>query len=233
MAVDVMVAAYGTKALDSIFAAVVFVIVAVVGLVVAKVVAKIIRKLSSLAKVEHAIKKRDLDKALLGFSLTDVVAVLAEVYIVLLALGVAGNAVNSTLLSDWAGAATTYLGSAVQGIVLLVVGLFVAEYISQRIKNSGILAANLIGMAVEVFIAYNALVLALPSLFPQADTALLKDSFSLLLMALAAALALALGIGFGLGMKDAVAAILKRNSDAIEMAIFSSAKKKARKRRRA
>ena len=231
-AVDVLAQNILTNIADGFVSSIVFVALLLLGVVLAKVVAKVIKKISHTARIEESIRKRNLDKALLGFSITDIVILLAEIYIVLLAAAVAGDYSGLSVLSQWSLGALDYMASAVQGIILLVIGLFIAEYIANRIKNSGVLAANVIGIAVEVFIAYNALVLALPSLFPSADTQLLKDSFALLIVAIAIGVALAVGLGFGLGLKDVVRDVLKRNEDRIEVALFTKREKKKPKRAR-
>ena len=68
-------------------------------------------------------------------------------------------------------------------------------------------------MLVTLFIAYNALVIAMPLLLPSADPSLLVWSFLVLLGAFAIALGFGAAIAIGLGMKDTVADIAKKHKD--------------------
>jgi hypothetical protein len=98
--------------------------------------------------------------------------------------------------------------------VILLAALMAADYLTDRIKESKKLPfANGIGLLVTLFIAYNALVIAMPLLLPSADPSLLVWSFLVLLAAFAIALGFGAAIAIGLGMKDTVSDIAKKHKD--------------------
>ncbi|HIH18379.1 TPA: hypothetical protein HA225_00200 [Candidatus Micrarchaeota archaeon] len=76
--------------------------------------------------------------------------------------------------------------------------------------------ANSVAIVIELFIAYNALVIAMPLLLPAADPSLLIWSFLIMLAAFGIALGFGAAIAFGLGMKDAVADVAKKHKSKID-----------------
>ena len=113
-----------------------------------------------------------------------------------------------------AAQALGYLPSLVQGLIIVLAALMAADYLTDRIKSSKKLPfANSVGILVQLFIAYNALVIALPLLLPSADPSLLVWSFLVLLSAFAIALGFGSAIAIGLGMKDTVADLAKKHKD--------------------
>jgi len=109
-----------------------------------------------------------------------------------------------------------YLPSLLQGVIIIMAALMAGDYVTDRMKESKKMPfANTVAIAVEVFIAYNALVIAMPMLLPAADPSLLVWSFLVLLSALALALGLGAAIALGLGMKETVADVAKKHKDKI------------------
>lgn len=202
--------------IDWLISASAFAAILIVGYIVAKIVEKLLRGISKTFEIEERIREAGLEDALLGFTLTDIVVILTDIYILLLFTAIASSVVNLSVLESWALSALDYMQSAVQGIALLVIGLFVADYIGDKIKSSHVLGANMLGILVEVFIAYNAIVIALPALMPSVDTDLLKLSFLAIISILALSLSIGLGLAIGLGMKDTVARISKKHEKSLE-----------------
>lgn len=206
-------------------AAIEFAVIIIIGYVVSLILTALVRRISATLEVEERIHTAGLSNALLGFTLTDIIELIVKIYVVLLSLSVASSVIDLTPLEFWAFSAIGYMESAIQGIVVLVVGLFLGDFISDKIKKSTILGANFVGIVVEVFIVFNAVVLALPALMPSLDTELLKTSFVLIIGAFAVALSLGAGLSIGLGMKDVVASLGKKHEKAIEASLFSATKK--------
>lgn len=205
---------------DGLFTTLKILVVFLIAWIVSKIFRSLIRKISESLMVERRIKKMGLGNALLGFSITGIAELLIVVYIYLFALAIAGNISNISVLEVWGFGALGYIQSAVQGIILLVITLFVADYITNTVKKSDVPFANALALVIEVFIVYNGVVLALPALMPSADTTLLKDGFMILLGAFAVAFAIGAGLALGLGLKDTVSSIAKKKQKKIEK-IFS------------
>ncbi len=228
------IAALEAALLNGGVAFIVFVVILAVGIILALLFGRILHRILEAARIEEFIEKHGLKEALLGFTLSDLIVWAFEIYVILFVLAIGGGVASVNVLVNWAMGGLNYMASAVQGLTILVVGLFIGEYISDRIKTSDVFAAGALAMIVEIFIAYNALVLALPALLPNVDTSLLKISFIYFIGALLLGLAIAVGIAFGFGLKDAISRIAVGHLNDIEGAFFGEVKveKKARRRRK-
>ncbi|MEM2948499.1 MAG: hypothetical protein QXY05_03725 [Candidatus Anstonellales archaeon] len=202
--------------LDGFFAALKILLVFIVAWIVERIFSGVVWKISENLRVEKRIKDAGLENALLGFTLTGIVVLLIKLYIYLLALTIAGDVSGVPALEMWGFSALGYIHSAVQGIILLIATLFVADYIANRINKSKVMFANALAIVVEVFIVYNGVVLSLPALMPSADTSLLKDAFMIVLGAFAIAFAIGAGLALGLGLKDTISTIAKKKQRTIE-----------------
>jgi hypothetical protein len=137
-----------------------------------------------------------------------IVGMLVEYYIYLITLLAAADILDipglSTLLDTFAG----YIPALIGGLVILVVGILVAEFVEELVVNAveG-RVGRVAGVAVKVFVYYIVVTLALSAI--GFDTAILTNMFTVFVTAffgtLAVALAIGVGVGVGLGSKDYVA----------------------------
>ncbi|MEM4633853.1 MAG: hypothetical protein QW275_01735 [Candidatus Anstonellaceae archaeon] len=203
--------------LEGIIAFCIFVIIMFAGVAVANVLGKALRLFLHELKIEKFLATHGVHDAFLGFTFTDISVAVLKLYIAVAFLGIAADVVKVQMLSHLALQAVGYLPSFVQGLVILLAGLVAGDYITDRMKASkNIPFANSLAVAVEVFIAYNALVIAMPLLLPAADPTLLIWSFLVILSAFAFALGLGAAIAIGLGMKDTVASIAKKHKSKLD-----------------
>jgi len=201
---------------DGFFAALKILLVFLVAWIASGVFCGLVRRISENLRIERKIKDMGLGGALLGFTLTGIIELLLKFYIYLFAVAIAGNLSGITALEVWGFGALGYIHGAVQGVVLLVITLFVADYITNIVKKSDAPFANALAVVIEVFIVYNGVVLALPTLMPSADTTLLKLGFMIILGAFAVAFAIGAGLALGLGLKDTISNIAKKRQKTIE-----------------
>jgi len=210
-------AGFGSNLIGGILAFVVFVAILFIGAMVANLLGAAMRRFLKEAKVEKFLQEHEVHDAFVGFSFTDIVVALLKLYIVIGALGIAAEVVRVPLLTYFATQAMNYLPSLVQGLVILMVGLAAGDYITDRMKKSKrIPFANSVAIVIELFIAYNALVIAMPLLLPAADPSLLIWSFLIVLAAFGLAIGLGAAIAVGLGMKDVVADVAKKHKSKLE-----------------
>lgn len=191
--------------------AVLIVAVFLVAWIVLAIVKGLIRKLIEYLELEEKLEEKGLHDALFGFKFVDVVNFLVSLYILLLALAVAGDVAQIPVLVEWSVGLLDYFPRFVQGIVILVLGLYIGDYIGDRIRDTDIVFSGILGGGVQFFIIYNAIVMALPAMFPAISTALLENVFLLVFAAFAFGAALALGLSLGLGAKPVVEEIVKKN----------------------
>lgn len=198
--------------LQGVFSFAVLVLLLLIGAYVAIWLGKLLRKFFQKFNIEKFLEQHHLHDAFLGFTLSGIIILLIQLYIMVAFLGIAADVVNVPMLSYFATQAVNYFPLLVQGLVILLFALLAADYLTDKIKTSKTLPfANNIAMLVEFFIAYNALVIVLPMLFPAANPTLLIWSFMAILCAFALAFGLGLAIALGLGLKDTVAEIAKKN----------------------
>jgi len=187
-----------------------------IGLYVAKILGSVLRKFLDRLGVEKFLKTHGVHDAFVGFAFSDICVTIFKIYVAIIFLGIAASVADVPMLLELSVQATNYLPLLIQGLVILIVGLVAGDYITDRIKVSKTIPfANPLAIAIELFIAYNALVIAMPLLLPAADPSLLIWSFLVVLAAAAFALALGSAIALGLGMKDVVADVAKKHKDKI------------------
>lgn len=202
--------------LEGLVAFCILVIIMFVGFFVADLLARVLRIFLKQLRIEKFLAGHGVDDAFVGFTLTDISVAVLKLYVVVAFLGIASDVVRISMITFLASQAIGYLPSLVQGLVILLAGLMAGDYITDRMKESKkIPFANSVAILVELFIAYNALVIALPLLLPAADPSLLVWSFLVVLAAFAIAVGFGSAIAIGLGMKDVVADVAKRHKDKI------------------
>ncbi len=200
--------------LSGVFAFCILVVVMLIGIWVANLLGTVLKEFFKRVRLEKFLEGHGVHDAFLGFTLSGIAIIMLKLYVVVAFLGIAADIIQMPMLYMLAAQAIVYLPSLAQGLVILLVALMAADYLNDKIKESKKLPfANGIGVIVTLFIAYNALVIALPMLLPAADPSLLVWSFLVLLSAFAIALGFGAAIAIGLGMKDTVSEIAKKNKD--------------------
>ncbi|MCX8174867.1 MAG: hypothetical protein N3E51_01535 [Candidatus Micrarchaeota archaeon] len=195
----------------------ILVLILLVGAFVANLLGMVLKRFLVELRLEKFLESHGIHDALLGFSVTNVAVLLLKLYVMIVFLGIAADIVMVPMLSMLAAQATGYLPSLVQGVIILMAGLIAGDYVTDRMKKSkGVPFANTLAIIVEIFIAYNALVIALPMLLPASDPSLLVWSFLVVLSALALAVGLGAAIAIGLGMKDVVAELAKKHKSKLD-----------------
>ena len=203
--------------LEGVLAFAVLVVILLIGLFVANVLGWILKRFLQEIKLEKFLEHHGVNDAFVGFSLSNIAVALLKLWTIVVFLGIAADIVSVPMLSMLAMNAAGYMPSLIQGVIILLSGLVIGDYITDKMKLAKkVPFINSLAILVEVFIAYNALVMALPLLLPAADPSLLVTSFLVVLAALAFALSLGTAIAIGLGTKDAVADVVKRHKSKID-----------------
>jgi hypothetical protein len=200
--------------LEGLAAFAIIVLVLAIGWVVAWALGFLLRQFLHRTKVEHFMKDHGVDDALLGFTVTGISVILLKLAVMITFLGIAADIVNIPILSALAIAGIIYIPHLVEGVIILAAALIAGDYLTDRLKTmKSIPFANLIAILIEVFIAYNAIVIALPLLLPSANPRLLEVSFVVILSGIVLAFSLGAAIAIGLGLKDTVGVMAKKKMD--------------------
>ncbi len=189
----------------------------ILGYVVAAMIIGIVNRGIAHSKVEDWLEKRGMHDAMMGFSFKGIVGSIIKLITVSVFLGIAANVTNLGFLEGLVLWFVSYVPSLVQGIVIIAIAFFGAEYVVEKIKHEkGVPFARGLSTAIKVFVGYTALVIALPLVLPGADVEILKLAFLLLLGSASLALGLGFAIAIGLGFKDAVAGVAKTKEKDLE-----------------
>ncbi len=203
--------------LEGLVAFCIFVAIMFAGLWVAQMLGLVLKRFLQQAGVEKFLQGHGVHDAFVGFTFSNIMVALLKLYVVVAFLGIAADVIRVPMITFFAAQAVGYLPSLLQGLVILIAGLVAGDYITDRIKEHKKMPfANSVAIVIELFIAYNALVIALPLLLPAADPSLLIWSFLIVLAAFGLALGLGSAIAIGLGLKDVVADVAKKHKSKLD-----------------
>ena len=207
-------AAMAVGLMQAVWAAFIIVAYYILGWCIAFVLIGLLKSAFASIKLEQKIKELGIQNALLGIKLTDLVYGLLKFYIIVVFLGAAAARVELGIVTEKLIDLANYVPNLMQGLIIIVAALFAADYVAGRIK--GVQFARTLGMLIKVFVGYTALVIAMPSILPQADTSILKTAFTLVVSSVAIAVGLGLGIALGWGLKDTVSEVAKKKRKMLE-----------------
>jgi len=195
------------QVLSAIIAVIVVLVFLAIGYIVAKIVNWIVKYFLVNIKLEDEIKKRNLQNALLGFSITQIVTTILSVYILFAFLGGAADVININFFTNLIYSFLNYIPSLVQGLIVIAAILFIAAYIDNTINKGEIILSRQIGLGIKVFLAYVSLIIALPLILPGVGEKItvLERLLELFISALIIMVGLGGGLAIGLGVKDSIA----------------------------
>lgn len=179
------------------------VVVFVLGWIVAVIAGKVVKKILELIKFENFLKMHKVEDTLGTVKISDVIAKIVKIYLVLVFLQVAASLVNLGQLSTYLYAVLLYVPIIIGALLLVIAAALIGEYVKEKILELGktgyvaflargskfviVLVGILTGLNTAGF-----------------DTSLLNSILLTVVQALVFGLGLALGIAFGLGgQKDA------------------------------
>jgi hypothetical protein len=171
------------------------------------------------SRVHDWLKKHDLQDSVLGISPVSVLLTITRVVIFLIFLQQAAVALGTSVLSSFINGFVVFMVQAIRAVLIASTGFIVGDYVADRIKAAkAVPSSNVIGIAVEVFIGYVTVVMALREVY--VDTTLLITFFNALVWAVALAVGLGVGIALGLGLKDTVSDIAEKKKGDIAALIY-------------
>jgi len=191
----------GNMTVEVIIAAVVITAFFVVGYAVAKVINRIIVHTLEYKHItlEERIKKRGLERALMGFSITKLVTIFVKIYVVFAFLGAAADILSIGFISR------------------IVSAFFIATYVGNHITaDRNMRFGNYIAAGFKILLTYVALLMALPLVLPNVSVDPLMSILSNLMLVLVVGVGLAVGLALGLGLKEPVAKAAMKNQESFD-----------------
>jgi len=212
------------------------------GYMVALAIEAVLKKMFAKARVEEVMTEHGLSGALLGFTLSGLVTGIMKWIVFLWFLVWAVNRIESALapivlsetgvnvspasfvLTGPQGFLTqfvNFLPAVLQGLILLIIGLLVADFIAAKAKEGIRFHGKTIGLVVKIIILYFTVVIVLSNPVYGIDPDILTTSFNNLTLGVSLGIAGAIALGFGLGLKDSVGRIAKKYETPLEKLFMS------------
>lgn len=184
-------------------------LILLIGWIFGKIVARIVSTVVDRVELDRLALQTPLGDILGGNedAVSNTFGKLAAYYIYFLTILAAANVLNIPLLSQWIADAASYLPALLAGIVIIVVGFIVVDFVGDVIERSAETTnervTGMLASGVQVFLYFIVIVLALDTM--QIDVGILYIFASALAGGLGLALAIGLGVAIGLGGKEFVA----------------------------
>lgn len=185
------------------------VVILILGSLLGRGVASLVRRLADRVELDRAVLRTPLG-AILGGSERAVSAAfgtLSAWFVYALAVLTAANVLAIALSSEWLSTAVSYLPSFVAGLLVIVVGFVVADFIGDAISRTRAATetayTGAFATGTRMFRYFTAVVIGLSTM--GIDVSLLFTVAQALAWGFAAAIAIGLGGMFALGGRDYVA----------------------------
>jgi small-conductance mechanosensitive channel len=185
------------------------IVILLVGWVVGKALGKAVAGIADRIGIDRQARGTPLSR-MLGDSRDAVSNFLGKVaawFVFALAILAAANTLAIPILSEWIATAVSYLPAFIAGLLVIIGGFIVADFIGDAIERTRAATqtayATWFATGVRMFLYFTAVVIGLDTM--GIDVEILYIFAQALAWGLAAGLALALGISFGWGGKDYVA----------------------------
>ena len=179
------------------------------GWFIGQLVEQVVKKALIKLKLDETIKKKNLEKAIFGLSMTNLISSFMKWYIVLVFLKEAIVRIELTSLAQFFDAVLMAIPDWILGGMILIGAMILGNFFSDKIKEREFIFSEVVGGIVYFFIMYIAVVLTLPK-FGFVNTALLEDVFRYLILGISIGLALALGISFGFALREPASEFIKK-----------------------
>lgn len=184
------------------------IIILFVGLLVGRAVANIVGKLADAIELDQAVLQTPIGDILGGTenAVSNAFGTLAAWFVYAVAILAAANALAISLLSQWIATALSYLPAFIGGLLVIVFGFVIADFIADAIKRTQAATqsayAGAFAVGTRLFVYFMAVVIGLDTMGVNVE--ILYVFAQALAWGIAAAVAISLGIAFGLGSRGYV-----------------------------
>ncbi|MFC7082383.1 mechanosensitive ion channel family protein [Halorussus caseinilyticus] len=190
------------------------IIILLIGWVVGKALGRVVSGVADKAGLDRSARDTPLGR-MMGDSrdaLSNFLGSVTAWFVYALAILAAANTLAIPILSEWIATAVSYFPAFIAGLVVIIGGFIVADFIGDAITRTRAAAQSAytqyFATGVRMFLYFTAVVIGLDTM--GIDVELLYIFAQALAWGLAAGLALAIGVGFGWGSKDYIANNMNR-----------------------
>jgi len=184
-------------------------VILVIGWVIGRAAGRVVMSIADGIELDRMVLETPLGRILGGTeqAVSGTFGKLAKWFVYGLAILAAANALAIALLSEWISTAVSYLPAFIAGLLVIVIGFVVADFIGDIIERTRALTETaynrLFADGARVFLYFTALVIGLDTM--GIDVAILYVFAQALAWGIAAAVAIGVGVALGWGGKDYVA----------------------------
>ncbi|MFC6835418.1 mechanosensitive ion channel family protein [Halomarina ordinaria] len=183
------------------------ILILLVGWVVGRVVAAVIRRLADAVDIDDRARDTPVASMAGPGGVDRALGKIGAYYVYFLAVLAAADALAIDVLSAYVSEAATYLPAFIAGLVILVLGFIVADFVADVIQRAEGVAetayARAFATGVRLFLYFTVLVIALSTM--GVDVRILYILARAVAYGFGAAIAIGVGLALGLGGRDYVA----------------------------
>ncbi|MCD6371778.1 MAG: hypothetical protein J7L39_03615 [Candidatus Aenigmarchaeota archaeon] len=175
-------------------------ILLVIGWIIGTVIGKITREILKRLRIDEYISKKK--KPL--FRASDILAIIFEWAIYLVFIQSAVGVLGIPALESFFEGIISFIPGLVKAIVVIMVGYAIAEYVTEKVKESKVVYSNILSSILFFLVIYISIALALPLVG--------IDPFivNAILIVILGSIGLGLAIAIGWGLKDVIASLAKK-----------------------
>jgi len=184
------------------------IVILLVGWIVGRAVAKVVGRLADAVELDQAVLSTPLGEMLGGTeqSVSNAFGTLAAWFVYAIAVLAAANALAIETLSTWVATAVSYLPAFIAGLLVIVFGFVVADFLGDAIKRTQAATqsayAGAFSAGTKLFLYFMAIVIGLDTM--GIDVGILYIFARALAWGIAAAIAMGAGVAIGLGGREYV-----------------------------
>ncbi|MFC7214673.1 hypothetical protein ACFQO4_11370 [Saliphagus sp. GCM10025334] len=180
-----------------------------IGWIIGRLAGRVVMRIADGIELDRMVLETPLGRILGGTeqAVSRTFGKLAKWFVYALAILAAANALAIALLSEWISTAVSYLPAFVAGLLVIVFGFIVADFVGDMIERTRAATQTVytswFADGARVFLYFTAIVIGLGTM--GIDVGILLVFARALAWGLAAAVAIGAGVAFGWGGKDYVA----------------------------
>ncbi|WP_458205939.1 mechanosensitive ion channel family protein [Haladaptatus sp. NG-SE-30] len=185
------------------------ILILLVGWVIGRGAAAVVRRLADRIELDRMVLDTPLGRMLGGTesAVSGAFGKLTAWFIYALAILAAANVLAIATLSEWVATAVSYLPAFIAGLLVIVIGFVVADFIGDAIMRTRAAThtayTQWFASGTRMFLYFTAIVIGLDTM--GIDVGILYVFARALAWGLAAAIAIGVGVAFGWGGRDYVA----------------------------
>ena len=183
-------------------------IILLIGWILGKALAKVVSTVADKVQLDNMVMDTPLGRILGGSrqAVSNAFGKVAAWFVYALAILAAADALAIPLLSQWIARAVSYLPAFIAGLLVIVLGFVVADFVGDAMENTKAATqtsyTGVFANATRIFLYFTAVVIGLDTM--GVDVGILYVFAQALAWGLAAAVAIGVGVAVGWGGKDYV-----------------------------